>query len=420
MSQTALSPKFRKRMLPLAILTGLLVGVGVPTLYGQGLHNELRREAQRIAEEIADRLQREAQRRPGLWVYDLETLDSLILPLVEANPALFVEVQSTWASGRYRAGSYDFSSGGLVSLPIKQKTNTVAAVTVALDDDGVRQLSKNAWLFSIALGSILALALYFVPVSTIRRGDVNNAELWSQLEDANAQLENRVQTRTQALQDTQEELRELGMRLVEVQESERARISRNLHDDLGQTLTALRLRLTTIEALLPGQSPVEKHLNAAIEAIDEGVDQVRVLAQQLRPPALDKLGLGDALDDLCEQSASRYGFNVESEIQSFPLDVELAEALFRTAQEAFTNIARHANATLVDVILLKTEQTVILTIEDDGKGADSGLKLGLGLVGIRERLVNCGGHLTIDGGTKLGGLRLMAEIPISIEGTANG
>ena len=99
--------------------------------------------------------------------------------------------------------------------------------------------SQNAWVFSIALGIILALALYFLPVSTIRRGDVNNGELWSQLEDANAQLEDRVQIRTQALQDTQEELRELGMRLVEVQESERARISRNLHDDLGQTLTAL-------------------------------------------------------------------------------------------------------------------------------------------------------------------------------------
>ena len=70
MSQTALSPSFRKRMLPLAMLTGLLVGVGLPTLYGQGLQNELDREALRLGEEISDRLQLEAERRPGLWVYD--------------------------------------------------------------------------------------------------------------------------------------------------------------------------------------------------------------------------------------------------------------------------------------------------------------------------------------------------------------
>ena len=420
MSQTALSPSFRKRMLPLAILTGLLVGVGLPTLYGQGLQNELDREAQSLGEEISSRLQLEAQRRPGLWVYDPEALDSLILPFVEANPDLFVEVHSAWEKGVYAAGPERNHRGRPVAVSVKSNGRTVALVTAFLHDEGVRQLAKNAWVFSIALGSILALALYFLPVSIIRRGDVNNTELWSQLEAANAQLEDRVQMRTQALQDTQVELRELGMRLVEVQESERARISRNLHDDLGQTLTALRLRLTTIDALLPSGSPVDKHLNAAIDAIDEGVDQVRALAQQLRPPALDKLGLGDALDDLCEQSAARYDLNIDSEIDSFGLDADLAEALFRTAQEAFTNIARHANAKRVKVALRKEAARVTLSIEDDGKGTNANLKLGLGLIGIRERLVNCGGRLTLGLGKSLGGLQLMAEIPVASEGSTHG
>ena len=161
-------------------------------------------------------------------------------------------------------------------------------------------------------------------------------------------------------------------------------------------------------------------MDAAINAIDEGVDQVRALAQQLRPPALDKLGLGDALDDLCEQSAVRYGLKIDSKIESFGLDADVAEALFRTAQEAFTNIARHASANRVQVHLRQDGSRVRLTIEDDGQGTDADHKLGLGLIGIRERLVNCGGRLTLCSGTRLGGLKLMAEIKLVSEGHANG
>ena len=131
------------------------------------------------------------------------------------------------------------------------------------------------------------MTLFFLPVLTVRRGDAVNTELWSALEASNALLESRVEARTGALEETQMELRELGARLVAVQVEERARISRDLHDELGQSLTALRLRLSAAEAVLPEGNPASDHLTAAITAVDEGIDQVRGLAHNLRPPALE-------------------------------------------------------------------------------------------------------------------------------------
>ena len=261
------------------------------------------------------------------------------------------------------------------------------------------------------IGFFLTVALYWLPVATIRRGDQQNHELLRQLKQSNSVLEERVASRTQALQHTQQELRELGSHLVAIQEAERQRISRNLHDELGQTLTGLRLRLTTADALLDDDSSIRKHLEAASQAVDEGVEQVRNLAYQLRPPALDDLGLADALFALCEQSAARYRLSFRPKIEAVSVPRDIAEVLFRTAQEAFTNIARHANASSVNVNLSSLEDGVQLVIEDDGDGIDGELKWGLGLVGVRERLLKCGGRLELHCGRPDCGLRLTAFVP---------
>lgn len=410
---TELVPSFRKRMLPLALVTGLLVGVGLPMLYARGLEKEFERELSELARDGADRINPLIDARPELWIYDIEGLDRLLAPLIEASSDRRIRIESIYKSRPYISGDVS-DSIVLTSATVGLTDGTgrfVGRLVVSMGEPGRQELVRRVWILSLVLGFFLTAALYWLPVATIRKGDQQNHELLRQLKHSNSVLEERVASRTQALQQTQEELRQLGSHLVAIQEAERQRISQNLHDELGQTLTGLRLRLTTADALLDENSPIRKHLEAASRAVDEGVDQVRNLAYQLRPPALDELGLADALFALCEQSAARYRLRFAPRIDAVSVPRDIAEVLFRTAQEAFTNIARHADATSVNVYLSALEDGVELVIEDDGDGIVGELKWGLGLVGVRERLLKCGGRLELHCDRPDCGLRLVAFVP---------
>ena len=251
---------------------------------------------------------------------------------------------------------------------------------------------------------ILLLVLLFLPVATVRRGDQQNQNLWDELTKANAHLEARVQERTV-------ELRSLGARLVRVQEEERRRLSRDLHDDLGQTLTGLRLRLTALCASIEGDEAALKHVQAALDAIDMGVDQVRGLAHDLRPSALDSLGLSDALEALATEWAAVSQLDLELALSSSSCSDEQAEVIFRVAQEGLTNVARHAYGQRVRLTLEQTDESTILLVEDDGQGVPAQPTNGLGLIGMRERLSQLGGTLTIET-SDWGGVRLRAALPL--------
>jgi signal transduction histidine kinase len=176
--------------------------------------------------------------------------------------------------------------------------------------------------------------------------------------------------------------------------------------------------LSTAEAVLPQDNPAANHLSAAIIAVDEGVEQVRALAYQLRPPALDKLGLVDALADHATQWSHRYGLDVNLSLSPLNTTSERAEALFRTAQEALTNVARHADATRVEITLHEDKNTFALVIEDNGCGRPADSSPGLGLIGIRERLRNCGGSLELESEGE-SGLTLTARVPKN-DGASHG
>jgi len=398
-------------MLPLAILSGLLVGGGLPAVYSSGLTAELTREANLLAVQLAGRIQTLMTARPRLWAYDADGLDAVVLPLAQAQPRAHFTIQTANEPSAY-VTQPSVSKGGVLGwAAVRSQGKTTARISVRLDDSRIRLLSRNAWLSALTLGLILSIALYFLPVSTVRRSDVVNAELWTALESANLTLEERVQSRTAVLRETETELRDLGARLVKVQEEERARISRDLHDDLGQCLTGLRLRLSAAEAVLPSDNPAATHITAAIDAVDEGVEQVRGIAHQLRPPALDDLGLFDALHGHIEQWSSRYGLEVDSVLSPVQTSVERSEALFRTAQEAFTNVARHAQARRVTLRLTVDDKTIHLVMEDDGVGWNQDSTPGLGLIGIRERLLSCGGGLQLKA-ARIGGFRLEAWVPV--------
>jgi signal transduction histidine kinase len=196
-------------------------------------------------------------------------------------------------------------------------------------------------------------------------------------------------------------LRQLSRRLVSVQEQERVRIAREVHDELGQALTAMKINLK--------HQPIE-HI---AKNIDEIVDIVRRIATDLRPAILDDLGIVAALEQQLRRLRESTGVATTLHADDEPeLDMLTAVTLYRIAQEALANVVRHANATSVDVSLALRDGSVELEIRDDGRGFDvpSAGPSALGLIGMRERAELLGGSVTIESGT---GTRVTAVIPLS-------
>ena len=212
-------------------------------------------------------------------------------------------------------------------------------------------------------------------------------------------------------------LRSLATRQQDIREDERTRIAREIHDSLGQALTALKLQLSAAEEAASNDRPgLRPRLHDTTRMVDELVKTVRRLATDLRPPILDQLGLPAALEWLAQDFAKRTGIRCRATTQAHnpppPIAGELGTALFRIVQEALTNVLRHAGATKVDVELGSESGCVTLEINDDGTGiSESGMGPGsLGILGMRERAAALGGVLEV-APREAGGTRVSAWFP---------
>jgi PAS domain S-box-containing protein len=212
-------------------------------------------------------------------------------------------------------------------------------------------------------------------------GDENGKLYTVMLRDISAQVD-----AERSLQRSHEELRELSANLLNIREEEKSRIARELHDDLGQQLTALKMDISSLE--------LDAGTNAEARAQLRGMQ---------RPVMLDDLGLVPAIDWLAIDFTNRYGIDVERRIDArhtiFSRDG--ATAVFRIVQEALTNVARHAQATRVDLALYLEGDRCILRIADDGIGAQERVDAGrksFGLIGIRERAHGLDGSVSIESG----------------------
>ncbi|WP_323122751.1 PAS domain S-box protein [Burkholderia alba] len=216
-----------------------------------------------------------------------------------------------------------------------------------------------------------------------------------------------------ALRQSREELRELSANLQNVREEEKTRIARELHDDLGQQLTALKMDLSALGHALHAPSTggraapsVPDQLRGMHRLIDSTVASVRRIAADLRPVMLDDLGLVPAIEWLAQDFTHRYGIEVECHVEPGETGFNSvgATTLFRIVQEALTNVARHADATRVRLTLRLDEDACVLSIADNGRGAYHGepaqgrVDKSFGLIGIRERAHMLGGTVTIDTG----------------------
>ncbi len=222
-----------------------------------------------------------------------------------------------------------------------------------------------------------------------------------------------------AIKQVQERTRHLSQQVITAQEEERRRISRELHDETGQGLTALRMTLEVLKSDMPlHQAPVQDAFTQVIAQVSEITERLRQISHQLRPPTLDTISLSDAMQGLCIAMTQQSGVRIHFQGVQLPEASEAATiALYRVLQEALTNVVKHAHAHTVTARLASDAEAITLTIQDDGQGfeastlqAPDAQGRGIGLLGMAERMEILGGSLHID--TAPGrGVTLIATLP---------
>ena len=216
---------------------------------------------------------------------------------------------------------------------------------------------------------------------------------------------------------SREQLRALASRLQAVREEERTGIAREIHDELGQALTGLKLDIAWMKHRLPKNHEMMDHCASIIARIDQTLTAVRRIATELRPSVLDQLGLEAALEWQGQEFSTRTGIEVGIEIATsgIPLPDDLGSSAFRILQESLTNVARHAQATYVTIRLTQTPDLLVLEVTDNGIGAPMeclGGTTSLGVIGMRERALACGGEFIIDGHPDRG-TTVQLRVPLS-------
>jgi signal transduction histidine kinase len=222
------------------------------------------------------------------------------------------------------------------------------------------------------------------------------------------EIDQRLEENTRARAD----LQELSSRLLRAQENERRTLARELHDEVGQSLSAILMEAESAEC---AEEPAEarEHLTAVRSLAEKSVNEVRDLALLLRPSMLDDLGLAPALAWHGREMSKRTGLNVVVSADDGVDDLpdEHKTCIYRLAQEAVNNSARHANARTVEVVVKQESGAVRLTVQDDGAGFDTRYVRGMGLLGMEERVRRLGGQFRIDSQPGRGTL-VAAELPV--------
>ncbi len=398
----ALTRRISRQMLPLALACGLLIALGVPAAWGLMGWQRLRAQAQTQARVVAAAIARDALRDHDVWIYRLTKTVPDALAHDPDAPDTTVRVFE--CSGAPLLAP-DAPAARLVArarAPVRWPSGALlATVEVSRPFAPLRVADLGLITLAIALGALLGALVYLLPVRVARRQaawlaseEQARADAEVALQRANASLRERVDAATSAL-------RALSARHVAVQDRERARLARELHDGVGQLLSAIRLELTRPE-----------HAVQALELCDHAMIELRRALQDLRPLALDSGTLVEALRDCAERFELRTGVATSFRHEGDATCEEaLAASLLRVCQEALHNIGRHARADEVGITLRVSQDQVTLIVRDDGIGFDPATTTrGLGLDSMTARAILLGGTFQLDSAPEQG-TRLTLTLP---------
>ena len=298
----------------------------------------------------------------------------------------------------------------------------VGVTIVVLDPDRVSSFRVDAEGAAVIVGLLLVVAIniYLVrrvvgPVQALtalaRRVDLADQGERMPVSAPASEAGELALTFNEMLARLEAERREATGRVLAGQEAERLRIAQELHDQVGQELTAVLLGLARVEARVPPE--LRDDVADVQRAVRGGLEDVRRIAIELRPEALDDLGLQSALAVLCERFTERFGLHVRQRLgQQLPeLSPDAELVVYRVAQEALTNVARHSGAREAELTLAGNNGLLALTVTDAGHGLPEGHVPGTGMRGMRERAALIGANLTIDGDPVAGGTRVRLEVP---------
>jgi PAS domain S-box-containing protein len=353
--------------------------------------------------------------RMGIWTWDpesnIQTRDENLNRLLGLEPVETSQPLGEFFDHIHPDDWADVTEA--LAASVRQDRPLNLEFRVIRPDGSVRWLRDQGDVFNAAGAGRPLMAGACVDVT-----DLKEAE--SALRRARDELEDRVVERTAELARANETLTELLRRVVTAQEEERRRVSRELHDGLGQELTALILGLKALEATIPEGAPGRERLREVEATVGRIGREAHDLAIDLRPTALDDIGLAPALAAYIARWAERTG--VVADFQAPGMDAdrlppEVETTLYRVVQEALNNVAKHGGARRVSVIVERRRGEVTALVEDDGRGFEPGRVVSgpgprrLGLLGMRERVALVGGTLLIESGEGEG-TTLRARIPL--------
>jgi PAS domain S-box-containing protein len=255
-------------------------------------------------------------------------------------------------------------------------------------------------------GKLSGVVMVFRDVTRQRRAETELRESHQSLSEARDHLEKRVQERTAELKTANQDLRELSARLLKVQDDERRRLARELHDSVGQILAALSMNISVVQS----QSHKLDALGARAASenghlVQQAASEIRTLSHLLHPPLLEIAGLSSTLrwylDGFSERSKIKIDLEIPSDFGRLPADTELA--IFRIVQECLTNIHRHSGSKTADIRIQQAGSHLVVQVKDSGKGIPREKQLqltasgrtGVGFGGMRERVRQLGGTLEI-------------------------